>query len=186
VKRAIAIILLSAASAYACDGVYVAEAGFGFAGGALCGAAGGLTARGLGEDGVAGGILAGTLFVGGTAAAVWLAGEDMDGPSENGWASFGGALGGSAMGATVGGGLIVLGMVAGDREHGPVGLPLVILGCATAAFAPAILSTVFYNVAKKPAPAEGAAINITPSIAALSPRGRDGAPTLAYGFAVSF
>jgi hypothetical protein len=121
----------------------------------------------------------------GTGAGTWLTGELLDGRSANPRAAFFGAVGGSGAGIGAGFAVLLLGYGVGFVS-GEAGLCFYMAGFATTVAAPPILSAVLYNSIKKPREAGASALTVTPSITALSPRGRGAAPTLAYGFSMSF
>jgi hypothetical protein len=184
--RIVVLVLLSAATACPCGGAYVAEAGFGAAAGLAGAAATRYAVQAVYDDETAANLTAIPAFIGGAAVGVWLAGETLDGRSANRPASFFGALGGSALGVAAGSGIMLLSLAATNGEGDAFGFALFYLGFAATVVSPPILSTVFYNVVKKPETPDKSCLTVTPTVAALPPIGRDDAPALVYGCTLSF
>jgi hypothetical protein len=183
-RRVAILLLVSAAAARAGAGVYMLETAAGVAGGAAGVTVAAFTLGGLGEGRGMGNVAAGAALVGGSATAVWLVGEGLDGPSENRTASYLGALGGSALGGLLGTVVVVACLpILSDGDEGAAAAAM--FGGAIVAFVgPPVVSTVLYNSIKEPAGAAG--LTVTPTIAALPPRAPGEAPTLTFGLAASF
>jgi hypothetical protein len=183
-RRVAILLLVSAAAARAGAGVYMLETAAGVAGGAAGVTVAAFTLGGLGEGRGMGNVAAGAALVGGSATAVWLVGEGLDGRSENRTASYLGALGGSALGAALGSAII--GPAANAVNDGDAAATAgFIIGALVVGFVgPPVVSTVLYNSIKEPAGAAG--LTVTPTIAALPPRAPGEAPLLTFGLEASF
>lgn len=185
-RRVAILLMVAAATARAGTGVYMLETAAGVAGGAAGFAAAHLALGGVGEGRGLENAAASVALVGGSATAVWLVGEALDGPSENRTASYLGALGGSALGGFLGSAILIpVAYALDDGDEDAVGAFM--LGAFVVAFVgPPIVSTVLYNVIKRPAPPEVGDLTVAPTIAALPPRAPGEAPTLTFGLAAAF
>jgi hypothetical protein len=125
-------------------------------------------------------------LVGGSATAVWIVGEGLDGPSENRSAAFLGALGGSALGGVLGSAILIpVAYALDDGDEDEMGA--FFLGAVVVAFVgPPIVSTVLYNVIKKPEESDTGGLTVTPTVAALPPCSPGEAPTLTFGVTAAF
>jgi len=186
-RRVAILLLVSAAAARAGAGVYMLETAAGVAGGAAGFAVAHLTLGGVGEGHRVENAAAGVALVGGSATAVWLVGEGLDGPSENRTASFMGALGGSALGGLLGTVVVIACLpIINDGDEDAVGA--LIVGAFVVAFVgPPVVSTVLYNAVKEPSAAGGGGrVEVAPRIAALPPRAPGEAPTWTFGLTAAF
>jgi hypothetical protein len=185
-RRAAILLLVSAATARAGGGVYVLETAAGVVGGAAGVAAAHFALGGVGEGRGVESAAAGVALVGGSATAVWLVGEGLDGRSENRSASYLGALGGSALGGVLGSAILIpVALAVDDGDDDAVGA--FILGAFVVAFVgPPIMSTVVYNAVKEPEAPDVGGLTVAPTIAALPPRAPGEPPTLTYGLSASF